>query len=434
VEPGEKIVLDGSGSKDKENDPLEFEWQQVGGPKAEFPFGSERRMKLDVTLPAEGEYVFQLKVKDGKLWSEPARVAVKTRAGNRPPEARVANAAVRVEVEQEAVLDASASSDPDTGPGPLTFSWKQTGGPRLVLNEDGPRARVRASREGTFTFELTVSDGRALSAPAKITLTVVRPGLLPVAVADANPKDVGMAKKNDPKDPNLVILDGRKSRSVTGEIKYAWKQVEGRRLDIPATELAKPRIGLLFFQPGTYRFELTVSDGQETSQPSYVEVRVRDDAAAPEAPKRVNALPETPVAPLAAAPPRAEAPRAAEAESEDGGLLPPPKESRELFGLDTEELKRFDALAQESGTEAEEKLVALLNSENEGQRSAAADALFRRGLNAVPALIDALETATPAGRTKAHWALCRLTREKLSSDPAKWKQWWAAQPVARREN
>jgi leucyl aminopeptidase len=61
-------------------------------------------------------------------------------------------------------LDGRGSSDPDNGPGPLTYTWTQVSGPPvLILNANTAVAKFRASemRKGDYVFRLTVNDGAA---------------------------------------------------------------------------------------------------------------------------------------------------------------------------------------------------------------------------------------------------------------------------------
>src|SRR5205814_9178642 len=124
------------------------------------------KAKTEVVLPKDDEYVFELKVFDGKEWSAPRQVAIKTRAQNVPPVASVALAELRTEENVETVLDASTSSDPDKGPRALSFTWRQTGGPRVDLRSEGAIARFTAKHAGALSFEVRASDGKSDSPPA----------------------------------------------------------------------------------------------------------------------------------------------------------------------------------------------------------------------------------------------------------------------------
>jgi hypothetical protein len=59
-------------------------------------------------------------------------------------------------------LDGRASSDPDNGPSPLTYSWAQIGGTAVTLGgANTSQPSFTPSTAGIYTFRLTVSDGAA---------------------------------------------------------------------------------------------------------------------------------------------------------------------------------------------------------------------------------------------------------------------------------
>jgi len=465
AEPGEKVTLDASASKDPDGDKLEFQWSQKAGPKAEFPWRGDKRSKVELKLPEDGEYVFELKVFDGKEWSEPKAVSVRTRAGNVPPVAVVARTEIRTEIGAETTLDASASNDPDKGPDRLGFVWKQIAGSRCEFVPSGNKAKFIGQKEGNYAFQVTVSDSKAASAPVQINIAVVKPGLLPVAVAEAAPNPLKAAKKGDAKDPNILILDGRRSRSTTGVLTFAWSQVSGDDLKLQPVQLAKDRVGMRIFVPGDYRFQLVVSDGQNQSQPAFVDVRVEGDRPAAVQPREVEPRPaprvENKPAPVDEERPAVARPKAVSGESnpesqpkrpargapsidedggtgnssfeepkgnnKDGALLPPPKDITPPSATATREQEELQNLAKDNDPEAEKKLIAALSSDDAGVRSMAAASLYRRGMSSIPALIGVLESGNGNAKKEAYWALRELTHEPLGQDASKWKQWWSEQ-------
>jgi extracellular elastinolytic metalloproteinase len=73
-------------------------------------------------------------------------------------------------------LDGSASSDPDGGPGPLTFSWAQIFGPTVTLaGATTSTATFTPTATGSYGFRLTVNDGAA-SDLDDVTVTVTGGG------------------------------------------------------------------------------------------------------------------------------------------------------------------------------------------------------------------------------------------------------------------
>jgi hypothetical protein len=108
---------------------------------------------------------------------EPLPAAGLFRPANLPP---LANAGLDLTARPGMLvqLDGSASSDPDTAPGLLTFQWTQTGGPAVVIeNASSPVARFLAASSGDYIFRLAVGDG-ASTATDDVRVSVVRAGLI----------------------------------------------------------------------------------------------------------------------------------------------------------------------------------------------------------------------------------------------------------------
>ncbi|MDB5105962.1 MAG: hypothetical protein JWP91_3651 [Fibrobacteres bacterium] len=84
-----------------------------------------------------------------------------TAAGNQVPVAN-AGADKAVNVNTLVTLDGRASSDPDNGPSPLTYSWTKFSGPAATLNNaNTSQPNFTPATTGTYVFRLTVSDGAA---------------------------------------------------------------------------------------------------------------------------------------------------------------------------------------------------------------------------------------------------------------------------------
>ena len=86
--------------------------------------------------------------------------------GNLPP---VANAGMDQSVNSCTMvsLNGSGSSDPDSGPNPLTFAWSQTAGPTVVINSPTSATPTfeapNVATSAVLTFQLTVSDSLAMN-------------------------------------------------------------------------------------------------------------------------------------------------------------------------------------------------------------------------------------------------------------------------------
>jgi hypothetical protein len=120
-----------------------------------------------------GLYRFRLVVSDGALESAPDTVTVTVEsASNQAPVADIADVPPAM-VGAWVVLDGTGSFDPD-GIGFLTYSWSQTSGPQVMLeNGDEAVAGFYAVTEGLLEFELVVDDGQDESAPAVVEVEVL---------------------------------------------------------------------------------------------------------------------------------------------------------------------------------------------------------------------------------------------------------------------
>jgi len=118
----------------------------------------------------EGEYRFRLVVSDDVKTSAPDEVLIVV--GNRPPVAHTGPTII-FQVPGRVSLDGTGSFDPDLND-ELTYIWTQLEGQPVVL-EDANTATPSfdCSEEGSYMFELIVSDGLAESNPSVTQIITV---------------------------------------------------------------------------------------------------------------------------------------------------------------------------------------------------------------------------------------------------------------------
>jgi len=261
VDSGQSVVLDGSGSRDPNDDPLTYAWTQVAGPSVSLVGAATRTASF--VASSSGVHRFQLVVNDGRAGSAPDEVQVVVNAVNRVPTAH-AGPDLTVNEGEQAVLDGSRSSDPDGDP--LQFSWTQTGGPVSVslTGRTTVRASFVPSLAGAYRFELTVNDGKDTSPADEVVVTVLNQNSPPVAVVlPPDPSEVG----------GWVALNGGASHDPDGDpLTCRWTQVAG-----PQVSLEGPESLVTGFYPtveGVLTFQLVVNDGQMDSSPAVVEIVV----------------------------------------------------------------------------------------------------------------------------------------------------------------
>ena len=155
------------------------------------------------------------------------------------------------------------------GQGKPQVTWKLARGPAKleITNPGSARAQVVMSKWGGYTFELEATLGDEVARDSVSIRADAR--LTPEAVAEAP----ATAKLR-----TIVQLDASKSRDPRGfpkdQIRYAWKQVEGPEAILSSPEWPDP----IFYptQPGTYAFEVTVSNPIRTSKPARCSVQVTE--------------------------------------------------------------------------------------------------------------------------------------------------------------
>lgn len=131
---------------------------------------ADRRNSLEQVLlnaPAAGLYTVTVRSFTVPNGPQPFALVVTGNAtaasGNVPP---VANAGpdMNVGINVTVTLNGSSSSDPDSGPSPLTYAWSQVSGPAVAItNPTAAQASFTSTTAGTYVFQLQVSDGAASS-------------------------------------------------------------------------------------------------------------------------------------------------------------------------------------------------------------------------------------------------------------------------------
>ena len=125
--------------------------------------------------------------------------------GNLPP---TANAGPDQSVSTGTLVTLSGSgSDPDSGPGPLTFAWSQVSGPAATINNANQAvASVTVASAGLYVFRLTVGDGAA-TATDDVGVTAAAPG--GTAVFDAALQAPKCATVGSSCDTGATLVRGR---------------------------------------------------------------------------------------------------------------------------------------------------------------------------------------------------------------------------------
>jgi hypothetical protein len=271
VEPGELVLLDGTGSYDPdENYPLAYAWQILSKPEGSAAaLNDPETVTASFTADLPGDYMVQLVVTDSLgAASDPSTIFIST--SNSAP---VANAGADQFIERTGVvvqLDGSLSFDPDGDP--ITHAWaittKPNGSEATLSDPTAVKPSFVADLLGTYIIELVVSDPSGLvSAPDEVVASSdnVRP------VADAGLNRVVFV--GEP-----VQLDGSGSYDANLDpLSYSWNfadEPKGSTVQLSDSTVVNPT-----FIPdiqGIYIISLVVNDGELDSRPSNVAILAID--------------------------------------------------------------------------------------------------------------------------------------------------------------
>jgi hypothetical protein len=300
---GRSILLDGRRSRDADGDALTYRFRQTAGTPLFLREEDCSASTLALTIEEAGIYQFELSVFDGKRWSQPATCQVTVSAPNKRPVARaraaqtiylarpleeaggavkgapvavVATKQIVVSVGQTVLLDGSRSYSGRKRA--LRYYWKQRGGPFVtaLTQPEGQEAKRSfvPEQQGTYEFELVVSDGELDSAAQIVVVKVMKGNMPPVAVIRA-PKRIAAGEK--------LVLDGSRSYDrESPKVSHAWKQTGGPKISSVGADVSGgSRAVYLPVKTGVYTFSLTVSDGQRESRPAEAVVVVGRGNALP---------------------------------------------------------------------------------------------------------------------------------------------------------
>ena len=249
--------MDGSASKDPDGGTLTFKWTLIGKPAgsaAKLSNPSYPNPKFTADLA--GNYVLSLVVNDGKIDSAVTSVSVTATTANAAP---VANAGSNQNVTLGATvtLDGTASSDANNDS--LTYKWtlqsKPSNSSAAISSLTSAKPTFKADLAGTYVATLVVSDGKASSDLAVVSVLASTANSAPVAKAGAN-QNVVLGTS--------VTLDGTASTDANGDtLVYKWSLLykpTGSLATLASAASSKPTFTA--DTVGTYVVSLIVNDGK----------------------------------------------------------------------------------------------------------------------------------------------------------------------------
>jgi len=162
--PTDSIALDGSASSDPDGKISKWLWKKISGP-ASFAIANSSVAKTKAKNLVAGTYQFELTVTDDKGASAKDTMMVTVDATPTPKHPPVANGGADQTTTlptNTANLDGSASTDPDNNI--TSYHWTKISGPPSfdISNANSVQTQVNNLAEGTYEFELEVTDADGL--------------------------------------------------------------------------------------------------------------------------------------------------------------------------------------------------------------------------------------------------------------------------------
>jgi len=251
---GQNVTLDGSKSNDPDMgpQPLAHLWGfvslPVGSGLSDSDIIDRNRVKASFIPDVNGFYVLRLIVRDGELSSEDT-VQITATTPNVPPNANAGND-ININLGGEAVLDASASNDPDHGPESLTYLWTFVSVPagsqlnnNSILGANTISPSFTPDVAGVYVLQLMAFDGKDTDFD-NVAVTVIIPQFPPATNAMLSPLPNALGWNNS----NVTVTLNATDNSGSGikEITYSASGAQS----IPSTTVAGSSVSVTISAEG----------------------------------------------------------------------------------------------------------------------------------------------------------------------------------------
>lgn len=276
--PTNTASLNGTASYDPDGSITAYQWTKITGPGS-GTIAAATQAQTTVTGLTQGVYTFELRVTDNKGAVAKDTMKITVNAAPVPNQLPVAIAGndVTISLPTNSVnLNGSASYDPD---GSITaYQWTKITGPAsgTITAASSTQTSVTNLVQGTYSFELRVTDNKGAIAKDTVVVTVKPVNQPPVANAG---NDVTITLPT-----SSITINGSNSFDPDGTLTaYQWTKISGPAQGTIVSPTQKQTVVNNLVQ-GVYKFELRVTDNQGATAKDTVTVTVNQGIAPNQAP------------------------------------------------------------------------------------------------------------------------------------------------------
>jgi gliding motility-associated-like protein len=249
--PLDSLAITGIAS-DPNGEITNYTWSKLSGANVTF---EEIDSILVIRNIVSGTYIFRLSVtdNDGATAFDDIVVTINPEGTNRNPQSNAGSDSY-ITLPDNTITIFGSGSDPDGDA--ITYEWSQLSGPSVIALEGIDNAELHLSElvEGTYVFELLVTDEKGATSSDRVTL-VVNPENIP-PTADAG-EDIILTS---PVDNYVHVGNGIDEDGYI--LSYEWRLISGPVID--NSVIYSDTLILDGLMQGEYLYELSVMDNDST--------------------------------------------------------------------------------------------------------------------------------------------------------------------------